>query len=116
MAYRLINTALPLLPGEPHSSPQHNRGVQLPLRGHVCGDEAAESHRGEVPFVIHSLYLLTNNVASQWKKALSVGDWAAGGVGRWELGLSSVHRNLGHSFILTPISLGESEDSRVTRQ
>ena len=68
-----------------------------------------------LPF-IHCIFLLTNNVASQWKKALSVGDWAAGGVGRWEQGLSRVHRDLGHSFILTPTSRGESEDTRVTKQ
>lgn len=48
VAYSFIPTALPLLSGEPHSSPQHNRGVQLPFRGNVRGDKAAESHRGEV--------------------------------------------------------------------
>lgn len=37
------------LPGESHSIPQHNRGFQLPLWGHVCGNKAAESHRGEPP-------------------------------------------------------------------
>lgn len=59
VAHSLIPATLPMLSGKPHSSPQHNRGVQLPLRGHVCGDKAAESHRGEIAPVIHCIIFLT---------------------------------------------------------
>lgn len=92
-------TTFPFLPGEPHSSPQHDRGIQLPLWGHICGDKAAESHRGEVPFAIHlnryvpsrpSEEALWEGQTAENTSSVGNGDWVSPrGAGTWAIPFSS---------------------------